>query len=82
MALQVNAQFPDWNTGGNTVSTSEYLGANASSTVPLLLKTVANQPIDFSTADRFRARINPRMTYPSLNSYCSRRVSPTKISDP
>ena len=62
IALQVNAQ-PDWNTGGNTVSGSEYLGANASSTVPLLLKTVANQPIDFSTADLFRARINPKMSY-------------------
>ncbi|MCO6481311.1 MAG: hypothetical protein J5I62_00820, partial [Flavobacteriales bacterium] len=55
--------------GGNTINGTEYLGANASSTVPLLLKTVANQPIDFSTADLFRARINEKISYASLNSF-------------
>jgi hypothetical protein len=63
MVLHVSAQTPDWNTGGNGIFGSEYLGANGSSTVPLLLKTVANQPIDFSTADLFRARINPKISY-------------------
>jgi len=69
MVLHVSAQTPDWNTGGNGISGGEYLGAATGSTVPLLLKTVANQPIDFSTANLFRARINPRMTYSSLNSF-------------
>ncbi len=56
--------FGQWNDfGGNSISSTEYLGANASSTVPLLLKTVANQPIDFSTTDLFRARINERVSY-------------------
>jgi len=54
----VNAQ---WWTGGNTIlTTTEYLGCDALSTQPLRLKTVANQPIDFSTSDIFRARINKR----------------------
>src|SRR5690606_38407702 len=69
LALQVSAQTPDWNTGGNGISGGEYLGANGSSTVPLLLKTVANQPIDFSTADLFRARINEKVDYPFLNTF-------------
>ncbi len=61
----------DWNRlpGGNVISSTEYLGAAAGSIVPLRLKTVANYPIDFYTADRFRARINPNVTYPSLNNF-------------
>ena len=48
---------------GNTIGGTEYLGCNALSTQPLRLTTVANQPIDFSTADLFRARINPKISY-------------------
>jgi hypothetical protein len=42
MALQVSAQTPDWSTGGNTIFGSEYLGGNASSTVPLRFSMVPN----------------------------------------
>lgn len=74
IALQVNAQ-PDWNTGGNTVSGSEYLGANASSTVPLLLKTVANQPIDFSTNNILRMRLNETLLGQTANGYLGLNLS-------
>ena len=66
----VDAQ--DWNTGGNLINgTTQYLGCDAFSTQPLRLKTVANQPIDFSTSDIFRARINKKLTYPSLNTFAN-----------
>lgn len=65
----LNAQ---WQTGGNTISLpTQYLGCDAASTQPLRLKTVANQPIDFSTSDIFRARINKKLTYPSLNTFAN-----------
>jgi hypothetical protein len=51
------------NPPGNTILGGEYLGCNALSTQPLRLTTVADQPIDFSTSDRFRARINQRISY-------------------
>lgn len=54
-----------WDQGGNLISSpADYLGCNGSSTFPLNLKTVANQPIDFSTADRLRAHINESTSYP------------------
>jgi hypothetical protein len=61
----------DWNRvpGGNVISSTEYLGAAAGSTVPLLLKTVANQPIDLWTSNTFRMRLNKRITYPTLNGF-------------
>lgn len=54
-----------WLQSGNPISSpSDYLGCDGSSIFPLNLKTRANQPIDFSTADLFRARINPKISYP------------------
>ncbi len=53
-----------WDQLGNTISSpTYYLGGDGSSTYPLNLKTRANQPIDFSTTDLFRARINERVSY-------------------
>ena len=61
----------DWHAspGGNSIGSTEYLGANSTSTVPLLLKTVANLPIDFWTSNTFRMRLNKRITYPTLNGF-------------
>ena len=66
VCLGTFSQGQEWhaNPPGNTILGGEYLGCNALSTQPLRLTTVANQPIDFSTADRFRARINPKISYP------------------
>ncbi|MCB9163698.1 MAG: hypothetical protein H6592_04545 [Flavobacteriales bacterium] len=64
----VNAQL--WNTAGNTISgATQYLGCDALSTQQLRLKTVANLPIDFHTANVFRARINQKVTYGTLGSF-------------
>lgn len=64
----LNAQ--DWNTGGNFINTTtQYLGCNGASTQPLRLKTEVNQPIDFYTSDQFRARINKKLIYPTVNGF-------------
>lgn len=53
-----------WLLGGNPITLpSYYLGGDASSTFPLNLKTLADKPIDFSTSNLFRARINPKASY-------------------
>ncbi|HRO41135.1 MAG TPA: hypothetical protein PLZ25_14590, partial [Flavobacteriales bacterium] len=47
-----------WTTGNNSLSwTTNFLG------------TTDGVPINFRTDNLFRARINPRMTYPSLNTF-------------
>lgn len=69
ITLHVSAQTPDWNTSGNAVTGGEYLGAAAGSTVPLLLKTVVNQPIDFSTNNVQRMRLNETLTGQTVNTY-------------
>jgi len=48
---------PDWNTGGNNISGTEWFGADNTSTVPLLLVHRANQPMIFSTNSTERMRI-------------------------
>lgn len=60
------AQQPYWNSfpGGNVITTNEWLGADYGSLIPLRIQTRANQPIDFSTADRLRAHINESTSYP------------------
>ncbi|HRN38458.1 MAG: hypothetical protein M9900_05410 [Flavobacteriales bacterium] len=64
----VNAQY--WDTGGNFISTTtQYLGCDGGSNQPLRLMTKASYPIDFSTTDIFRARINPQITYGLLGSF-------------
>ncbi len=67
--MSTSIQAQNWLTSGNPVSGAFYLGANGSSTVPLLLKTVANQPIDLWTGNTFRMRLNQRITYPTLNGF-------------
>ena len=68
--LMAQAQ-QDWNRlpGGDVINSTEYLGARLGSSVPLVLKTVPALPIDFYTTDIFRARINPRVQYPLLNTF-------------
>jgi len=53
----------------NNGQANAFVGWNASANQILDVKNEGNQPIDFYTTDRFRARINPRMTYPSLNTF-------------
>ncbi len=61
--IAVNAQ--DWNTGGNLIFGTEFLGARAGSTVPLTLKTIPNLPIIFQTqGTRNRMIIMPGGTSP------------------
>ncbi len=64
-------QGQDWNRlpGGNVINTTEWLGADFGSTIPLSIETRADQPIDFSTSNQFRARINEKISYASLNSF-------------
>lgn len=75
--------FGQWNDfGGNSINSTEYLGANSMSTVPLLLKTVpTNLSIDFSAGNILRARLNPTTSYtiggfPSQNKDGSLLLSP------
>ena len=56
-SLNSNAQF--WNDTGNP---SVIPGTN-------FLGSINPAPLDFRTANRFRARINEAVTYPSLNSF-------------
>ena len=69
LALALSTAFAgfgqDWNRlpGGDVISGSEYLGAAAGSLVPLRLKTVANQPIELTTYDVLRARLNGAIAY-------------------
>ena len=56
---------------GNNGITTNFLGwdANPANNFPLQVRHDGSWPIDFWTSQSFRARINPRMTYPSLNSF-------------
>jgi hypothetical protein len=63
LALNEATAQPWVQTGNSIITSTDYLGCDFSSIFPLNLKTRANQPIDFSTADLFRARINPKMSY-------------------
>ncbi|HNO05807.1 MAG TPA: hypothetical protein PKK49_10980, partial [Flavobacteriales bacterium] len=71
MAMLMAQAQQDWNRlpGGDVINSTEYLGARLGSSVPLVLKTVPALPIDFYTTDIFRARINPRVQYPLLNTF-------------
>lgn len=63
LALNEGIAQPWVQTGNSIITSTDYLGCDFSSIFPLSLKTRANQPIDFSTADLFRARINERVSY-------------------
>jgi hypothetical protein len=49
-----HAKAQNWLTAGNVIAGTEFLGANAGSTVPLLFGTRAAQPINFYTFNRKR----------------------------
>jgi len=71
MTLHVSAQVA-WDTNGNTVTGTDWFGADNTSTVPLRIRhDAADQPIEFHTAGDFRALINPRITYSTLGSFSS-----------
>jgi len=61
MTFPVDAQVPDWSTGGNNIFGGEWFGADASSTVPLEIRHDADQPIKLFTdgIEQFRL-INPQ----------------------
>lgn len=46
-----------------------YLGWNATAPQPLEVRHDGSWPIDFYTTNRFRMRINPTVTYPTLNNF-------------
>jgi len=56
-----NAQA-DWNTGGNNITTTEYLGTDGSSTSPVEIKTIETGasalPINFYTNNTQRATVD------------------------
>lgn len=63
MTLPASAQVA-WDTNGNTVTgTSEWFGADASSTAPLRVETRVNQPIEWYTSAIRRITLLPDATY-------------------
>ena len=65
------SQAQEWHATppGNVVIGGEYLGAAAGSLVPLLLKTVANQPIHLSTNNALRLRLLENLPGQIINGY-------------
>lgn len=56
--LNLTVAYSQWNDfGGNNINSTEFLGADGLSTVPLLLKTIPDLSIDFSTSNALRARL-------------------------
>ncbi|MBZ0206891.1 MAG: hypothetical protein K8H89_11245 [Flavobacteriales bacterium] len=54
---------------GNSGGPGDFLGWDAGTPLKLDIRHKGNYPIDFYTSDLFRARINERVTYPSLNNF-------------
>lgn len=61
MTLHASAQVPDWNTGGNNITTGEWFGADGSSTIPLRIRHDANQPIEWYTDAIHRMQLSRRV---------------------
>ncbi|MCW5900634.1 MAG: hypothetical protein KIT10_15340 [Flavobacteriales bacterium] len=61
MLLAMNGALAQpWDQGGNNIiASTDYLGCDGSSTIPLHLRTIPHLPIHFSTSDTLRMRINP-----------------------
>jgi hypothetical protein len=53
----------------NPTGPGQYVGWDSGTIQPLDVKHKGNQPIDFYTADRFRARINEAVQYSFLNNF-------------
>lgn len=60
---KATAQFWHLN-GGDPIYASEYLGGDATSTIPLLIKNRSNYPINFGTNDMLRMKLNHNVSYP------------------
>ncbi|MCL4282969.1 MAG: hypothetical protein KJZ58_11980 [Flavobacteriales bacterium] len=72
VCLGTLSQGQEWHAlpGGNTITGLEYLGCDGNSTQPLRLMTVVNQPIDFSTNNVMRMRLNNSQSY-TIGSFTS-----------
>lgn len=59
LALGANGVLAQpWDQAGNSItSTGDYLGCDATSTQPLRLTTIPNQPIQFRTDNALRMRL-------------------------
>ncbi|MCL4283367.1 MAG: hypothetical protein KJZ58_14035 [Flavobacteriales bacterium] len=66
IALPTSAQ---WQTFGNTISGSDWLGADFGSSIPLRIQTRANQPIEWYTDAVQRMRLMPTLTGQTVNTY-------------
>ena len=66
MAVQAWAQADVTHHNGGT---NFYLGWGTSAFQTLDIKHEGDYPIDFYTSNVFRARINQKLTYPSLNTF-------------
>ena len=71
------AQGQYWNRlpGGNVISTTEWLGADFGSTIPLRIQTRANQPIEWYTDAVQRMRLMPTLTGQTVNGYTGLNLS-------
>jgi hypothetical protein len=68
VSQQAFSQVTQTNNNGGAGS---FLGWNAAANQILDVKNDGNQPIDFYTNATFRERINPRVTYPLLNTFAN-----------
>ncbi|HEX2616063.1 MAG TPA: hypothetical protein VHL57_00905, partial [Flavobacteriales bacterium] len=64
----------DWNRipGGDVINSTDYIGARAGSTVPLLLKTIPNLSVDLATSNTLRMRLNPTLST-TINGFAGAR---------
>ena len=68
MTLHASAQVA-WDTNGNTVSTTEWFGADAGSIVPLRIETRVTQPIEWYTNTIRRMTLSPTLLGQNVNVY-------------
>ncbi len=77
LALGANGVLAQpWDQAGNSITlTGDYLGCDATSTQPLRLTTIPNQPIQFSTDNALRMRLTQTLTAQTVNGYANRNLS-------
>ncbi|MBX7129975.1 MAG: hypothetical protein K1X58_11705 [Flavobacteriales bacterium] len=69
LGLVSQQAFSQASQANNNGGVGSFLGWNAGANQIVDVKNEGNQPIDFYTTDIFRARINPRVQYPLLNTF-------------